>query len=173
MLYFVYFRFLFDLTVFSLLFSFHFFSLCLVQNVCSKSDDAIVYGDFNENFLQREAGDIGLFEFSADYHRCCDCNNDWAIIRHDGTNLCAIGHTWIFPTKYFLEKSTQRHRHPSFAAAACARAISIDSIPTGVAVHGLFPNHTRADNCKLEMPCVALRLLMDFRDMTFCEHKNV
>lgn len=116
--------------------------------ICSKSDDAIVYGAFDADFLQRETGDIGVFEFSADHYRCCNCHDDRNFVRYDGTHLCAIGHSRFFPTKYFVEKSAQRYRHPSFAIAACARAPSADSVSAGVAVHGLFPNHTRTNNCK-------------------------
>lgn len=131
---------------------------------CSKSNDAIIYGYINENLFQRKTSDIGLFEFSSNYNRCCNCNHDWTIIRYVGTNLCTIGNTWIFSTKYFIKKSSKRYRHPSSSIVTCSWTFIINSISTGVAVHGLFPNYSRANNCKLQITYVSSLLILSLKD---------
>lgn len=41
----------------------------------SQSNDAI-HGTFNEDFLQRETINTGVFEFGADHNRRWNCHND-------------------------------------------------------------------------------------------------
>lgn len=114
----------------------------------SESDDAIVYGDFDTNFLQRAAIDIGLFEFGANYNGRCNCHNDWIIIRYGGTDLCTVSNIGIFHSKYHVKKGSKRYRHSSFTITACARTVGIVSISPDMALYGLLQNSTRTNNCK-------------------------
>lgn len=153
-----YFIYLYHIIFFSFVFIHNFFSYFVLFDVRasvfnSESNDAIVYGDFDENILQRATNNIGVFEFGANHNGCCNCNNDWNIIRYAWINLCTIGNTRFFPSEYILEKGFKRYRHSSSTIVACSWPFSIVPVSARVAVYGLFQNHTRTHNCKLSERC--------------------
>lgn len=121
--------------------------------MCSQSNDAIVYGASNENFLQRETSDIGVFEFSTNYNWCRNCHNDRTIIRYDWIDLCIISHTRFFPPKYSVKKSLERYRHTSSAFVTHTWSFSIISLLTCLAVYRLFPHSKRTHNRKWKTQC--------------------
>lgn len=127
--------------------------------MCSQSNDAIVYGAFNENFLQGETIHIGVYEFNTNYNRRWNCHNDRTFIRYDWIDLCIISDTRFFPPKYSVEESVERYRHSSSSSFTHTWSFSFIPLSTCLAVYRLFPHSKRTHNRKSQTTqCLLLSL---------------